>query len=298
MENIDNKMKKTFQSVKSLLPYSLPIKLAVGIFLTALGSASFLGMLSEFAVYNYALVNGFRVPVEGIAYLKPTVTLISLLILIAALMGFGATYAFAKTTAGMMLSPEAIYNKFSKKKVELGSFSGLSDMRDASLWKVTLFSLVMSFLASQFLFFVYGYSDVIPLSLKNILSDEFDIRLFDEDYEKYVIYIAVFLTYFSTFKPALIKHIAIAVSAISAIAILMIMFNVNLYSEFLNKTGFGGERGIVLFTKDNTSGINGKLLIKSNDYYILLLSDKNVVEYPISKVDKVEYSQSPSVWKN
>lgn len=171
-------------------------------------------------------------------------------------------------------------------------------MRDASLWKVTLFSLVMSFLASQFLFFVYGYSDVIPLSLKNILSDEFDIRLFDEDYEKYVIYIAVFLTYFSTFKPALIKHIAISVSAISAIAILMIMFNVNLYSEFLNKTGFGGERGIVLFTKDNTSGINGKLLIKSNDYYILLLSDKNVVEYPISKIDKVEYSQSPSVWKN
>lgn len=291
-------MNKVIQTVKSVLPYSLPIKLAIGLLLTALGSASFLGMLSEFAVYNYALVNGFRVPVEGIAYLKPTVTLISLVILIVSLIGFGVTYAFAKVTAKMMLIPEVIYNKVSKKKVELASLSGFSDMKDASLLKVTIFSLVMSVIASQFLFFIYGHSDAIPLSMKSILENKFEIELFDDVYERTIIYVMVFLTYFSTAKPALIKHLAIAVSAISVIVILTIMFNVKLYSEFLNKTGFGGERGIVLFTKDNTSGVDGKLLIKSKEYYILLLASSDVVEYPISKVEKVEYIQTPSVWGN
>ncbi|EIX4890174.1 hypothetical protein MDT00_004404 [Vibrio vulnificus] len=298
MENIDNKINKIIQTVKSALPYSLPIKLAIGLLLTALGSASFLGMLSEFAVYNYALVNGFRVPVEGIAYLKPTVTLISLVILIVSLIGFAVTYAFAKTTAKMMSIPEVIYNKISKKKVGLASLSGFSNMKDASFLKVTIFSLVMSFLASQLFFFVYGHSDAIPLSMKSILENKFEIELFDDAYERVVIYVMVFLTYFSTAKPALIKHLAIAVSAISVTVILAIMFNVKLYSEFLNKTGFGGERGIVLFTKDNTSGVDGKLLIKSKEYYILLLTNSDVVEYPISKVDKVEYIQTPSVWRN
>lgn len=288
-------MKSVFQSIKRLLSYSLPVKIILGFLLTALGGASFLGLLSEFAVYNYALVNGFRVPVEGIEYLKPTMTLVSLIILVVALFGFVITYLFAKVTAGLMLTPEFLLNKFSNKKMMLGNFSTLGNMRDASWMKVGLFSLFMSFLAGEFLLFVYEYSSLFSLSLSYLLKKT-GIELFDERYQTALVYVACFIIYFSTFKPTLIKYVAGLAATISVIAILMVMFNATLYSEFLNKTGFGGERGIVLFTKNEQSGINGKLLIRSKEYYILLLEGKDVAEYPISKVERIEYIQTPSLW--
>ena len=297
MEDTNEKFKLMFEKIKQVLPYSLPIKVAIGFLLTTLGSASVLGLLSEFAVYNYALVKGFRVPVEGIAYLKPTVTLISLIILAVSLMCFSATYFFAKLTVNIMLSPEAIYSRITKKSLKLDSMFGFSKMQNSSLIKVTLVSLVMSFLASYLIALVYEYSIHIPFSLRYLIENQFDISLLDETYKKIILFILVFFIYFSTFKPRLIKHVAASIAALSVVLILMVMFNGRLYSEFLNITGFGGERHISLFTKDNSSGIDGKLLIKSNDYYIILLKDNNVIEFPISKVERVEYLQSESVWK-
>lgn len=270
--------------IKDIMPYSLPIKVALGFILTTLGSASVLGLLSEFAVYKYALANGFRVPVEGIAYLKPTVTFVSLIILLVSLACFTATYFFAKVSVALFLTPEIVIRKLFKSKVV-----GVGKLRSASTKRVLLSSLGMSIVATVTMSLLVNSNINIPYSLEELMRNNFGIELLDTAYKKVTLFIISFVIYFSTFRPKYIKHIAFGVAGSSVVFILMIMFNGKLYSEFLNLTGFGGERNITLFTKENSYGVDGKLLIKSNDYYILTLESGNVVEFPISKVDRVEY---------
>lgn len=286
---------KVKDDIKGVISYTLPLKLVLGLLVTAVGSASVLGLLSEFAVYNYALVKGFRVPVEGIPYLRPTVTLISLCLLIFAALGFLLVYSFAKSTAMYMSAPEQGLKFLAKKlKISENRVSALSlteDMRNSSKRKVLLLSTLAALGVVALLTLLVNYTRIsdsdkyVAMGLGN-----FDFKW------QIAIFVAAFIMYLSAFRPRYIKHMAIVSSLLSVLLLIGFLFNGNLYSGFLNVIGFGGERDITIISKDKEETLSGKLLIQSNDYYFVLISSSDVVEFPLSKVDRVLYPQSENFW--
>ncbi|EJC6765556.1 hypothetical protein MX824_004908 [Vibrio parahaemolyticus] len=279
-----------------LFSYTLPIKVIFGFLLTALGSASVLGLLSEFAVYNYALVNGFRVPVEGIPYLKPTVTLISLVAIGVALLGFVTTYLFTKFTALFMYAPDKFMSLalsyFNIKQSSISKVVIFNDMRGSSLYKALFISVLSSLTVTLLVLLNFKGSEVSDLSLLEVLQNP-ERQIFSNPVlDALFVFTLTFVMYFSAFRPKWIKHIALSIALISTVSVLVFMFNTNMYSAFLHATGFGGERPVTLFTGENETVISGKLLIQSNDYYIILNKDLDVVEYPVQSVSKVQYKQT------
>ena len=61
------------------LNLSLFKSMLVRVFLGALGSATVIGILSEFATYSYAYKYGLRLPLEGFSYLSLTISTFSFL---------------------------------------------------------------------------------------------------------------------------------------------------------------------------------------------------------------------------
>lgn len=286
---------KVTDDIKGVISYTLPIKLVLGLFVTAVGSASVLGLLSEFAVYNYALVKGFRVPVEGIPYLRPTVTLISLCLFVFAAFGFLLVYYFAKSTAMFISAPEQVVKFLVQKlKISENRVSDLSlteSMRNISNRKALLVSTILALGVVVIITLIVHYTSMSGNSIyavKGLVEFNFNWQI--------ATFLAAFITYFSVFRPKYIKHMAIVSSLLSAILLICFLFNGNLYSSFLNVIGFGGERDITIISKDKEETLSGKLLIQSNDYYIVLISNSDVVEFPLSKVDRVLYPQSENFW--
>ncbi len=78
-----------------IAPY-LTLKTVTWFLLTVLGGSGLLGILSEFATYSYAIYYGFRPPVEGIPYLRVTITLVSFVLVIISMVTIIVIYLIAK----------------------------------------------------------------------------------------------------------------------------------------------------------------------------------------------------------
>lgn len=294
------KLEKIRSNLARLFSYTLPIKLIFGFFLTALGSASVLGLLSEFAVYKYALVNGFRVPVEGIPYLKPTVTLISLIAITVALLGFFITYLFTKFTVLFMSAPKSFARKILfSLGINKSSFSTnvtFYNMKEISIIRVLFISVLSSIFVTIIVYNFFNADDLFGVSFIENMQDSKDVISSNPIIASLFIFSISFIMYFTSFRPTFIKPIAFSIALLSTVSVLFIMFNTKMYSTFLYTTGFGGERPVTLFSNENKSIISGKLLIQSNDYYIILGNDFEVIEFPVKNVSKIQYKQTKHTW--
>ena len=73
------------RAIERYLSWSLPVRLAVGVFASAVGGFG-LGLISEYAAYRYAIHIGIRPPFEGIPYLRVSIASLTFI----ALFGGGA----------------------------------------------------------------------------------------------------------------------------------------------------------------------------------------------------------------
>ncbi len=206
MTDWKNKLVEIKSNLAWLFSYTLPIKVIFGFLLTALGSASVLGLLSEFAVYNYALVNGFRVPVEGIPYLKPTVTLISLVAIGVALLGFATTYLFTKFTALFMYAPDKFMSLalsyFNIKQSEISKVVIFNDMRGSSVYKALLISVLSSLIVTLLVLFNFKGSEVSDLSFLEVLQNPKRQIFSNPILDALFVFTLTFLMVFSDFETA------------------------------------------------------------------------------------------------
>lgn len=295
MMKILNRIPSAVTDFFKVMPYSMPLKITIGFLFTALGGSSVLGLFSEFAVYNYALVNGFRAPVEGIPYLRATVTVVSLTMIMVALVAFLIVYLmlkqFALYMSFMLMAVKKIIAYFSQRYSEEFHQNSMNSLQERGVVAM----LFIATTASLLVVFLIGFSvdNIIPYILSIIIGEGEIVIKYDSLAEKMIIFSATFIIYISMFRPKYTKEIAFSIAAVSVLTVLMIMFNAKWYSKFLNITGFGGERSVTLYPNNSNSTISGKLLIQSNDYYIILLPEKEVIEFPVRQVKKITYKQSP-----
>lgn len=294
MMKVINKVPSVVADLVKVIPYSMPLKITIGFLFTALGGSSVLGLLSEFAVYNYALINGFRAPVEGIPYLRATVTAVSLTMIIVALVAFLLAYLILKQlTLSMSFTLtfiKKILSYFSPKLGDEFGNSGLDSLIDKSLIAMLLVAAGCSWLVVILL--GYTVEDALPQILLTLSKENEPPLNIKSPLENWVVFCGTFIIYISMFRPKYTKEIAFSIAGISVLVVLLVMFNANWYSKFLNITGFGGERNVTLYPNNTESTISGKLLIQSNDYYIILQPENEVIEFPVKQVKKITYKQS------
>lgn len=290
-----NKVPSVVADFVKVMPYSMPLKIIIGFLFTALGGSSVLGLLSEFAVYNYALINGFRAPVEGIPYLRATVTAISLAMIIVALVAFSLAYLILKQLTSyisfILTTTQKLISYFSP---ELGEEFGHTRL-DSLISRNFIVMLCAAAGSSILVVFIvtYTFDTAIP-HIASILGTEYKPPFkMNNPLGESIIFCGTFMIYLSLFRPKYTKEISFSIAGISVLTVLLVMFNANWYSRFLNITGFGGERSVTLYQNNKEETISGKLLIQSNDYYIILQPDSEVIEFPVTQVKKITYKQSP-----
>lgn len=295
MINTLKKVPNVVADFVKVMPYSMPLKIIIGFLFTALGGSSVLGLLSEFAVYNYALVNGFRAPVEGIPYLRATVMAVSLAMIIVALVVFLFAYLTLKQfTLFMPFIVKHIQKALSYFNPQLGEkishtkLDSLVEKSNATMLAVAAGSSLLVVIAV-----LYTFEDIVPY-IASILGSEYKLPIEIKNPLGFLtLYFGVFTIYLSLFRPKYTKEISLSVAGISVLIAVLIMFNANWYSRFLNITGFGGERSVTLYQNSQEDTISGKLLIQSNDYYIILQPNNEVIEFPVKQVKKITYQRSP-----
>jgi len=109
---------------QSFFQWSLPLKLLTSV-VVALVGGGFLGYLAEFATYNYAIQFGFRVPIEGIPYLKAAVTFGSFFLFLTGVLVFALTWFALKT----ILAPRRFLDGL-RKCAWMNNWSGWKSLAD------------------------------------------------------------------------------------------------------------------------------------------------------------------------
>lgn len=276
---IANYLQTPINWIKSTLPISIPIKIVIGIFFTIIGGSGLLGILSEFATYSYALSFGFRPPVEGVPYLKASITLISFFLFMGSIIVFALIYLLIKSSV-------LFFDAWLSAKINIKQFKLIFTKKNVNLIREKSFkySLVVSLAGG-----LAVATLLVFISFKNKSLPFNNIELFT------FISIVVFFFYLGVFQPWIIKIIAGLWVLVFVIALTASMFITEYYTKFMQISGFGGGTEINVVHTNNdekcksTQTIGG-LLLRTNDYLILSKEkSKEVLEIPVKDIKQITY---------
>ena len=96
MNSYTSTLKKHFDTLRSKTELSIGFKLILSSILSALGGATFIGVLSEYATYYYSYSFGIRIPTEGVPYLSVLTSSLSFFVLFCSGIFFFIIYYFFK----------------------------------------------------------------------------------------------------------------------------------------------------------------------------------------------------------
>lgn len=257
-----------------------------------------IGFLSELAVYKYAFESGFRIPVEGIPYLRPTVAIISMLIILLFISTFIAMYFLIKMTSNKILISNKIASRILPRKPTFESYGTPLEeivkmvMEDINLTKKIIFTSLSSlFFSSLFIFFQKAQYEIF-MSILGVVPVHIELIKAHALGALMLLFILIFSLHWSILKPEIKKFIPIYTTVALILIALSLMFNNELYEKFLRMTGFGGGKEITIYSQKDLQTISGKLLIQSNERYIILLKNNDIIEFPVSYTNRVKYAKN------
>ncbi|RMM41901.1 hypothetical protein ALQ77_03195 [Pseudomonas corrugata] len=281
------KTKKIIIFAWSSLSWSLPIKLIIGALLGALGGSSILGLLSEYATYFYAISYGVRPPIEGIPYLKASVTLINLAFLISGSLIYCLTILAFKIFAKLNNWTSYLVKWRPNSRIPrlLMTFNpDLSEYFKNKPWWLGWAAAIATGTIIYSIFFIIAY----PQNLTKIRPDILNIAIIS-----YSIFAA--FAFITLIRPSTIKWIALITTAIYFSAWVVFLFNPNYYSNLLRLVGYGGGIPVTIELIDSTSSKNNLdkklyLIIRSTEAFILLNDSTNqFIEIPKNQIKMIKH---------
>lgn len=88
-----DKVEEAISSIRELVKTYTWLQVVLGSFVAVLGGSSFITFLNKYAIYNYAVAYGGRLPAEGVPYIDIAISILSFAFLavslICALMIYG-----------------------------------------------------------------------------------------------------------------------------------------------------------------------------------------------------------------
>ncbi|KAB0599108.1 hypothetical protein [Cupriavidus pauculus] len=261
-----------------------------------LAGASALGVLSEYATYNYAIHYGFRPAFEGVPYLKATVTLISFLILLFGALVFTGIVFLINYFVTQFSIAERLADRIAARlltsdegKRILATNPGIRTvLRVTANYLLTKPSRAISGV-------FWGYWAIATSSFYLLISHsnpEMEIE------NRIIISICLALFVFAVVScliwEKLIWLYATMGAVTTVVATVVLMFNAPVYAEFLRLVGYGGGIPIQISEKmegDTRSLIHGYLMLRTTDSLLLYNSNTNLIsEYSRSAATEVAHA--------
>ena len=252
---LEVKIEKLVKYIKQCIDYvgltlkAYPwLKLTLVSFMGMLGGSTFIAFINKYAVYNYMLAYGARLPLEGVQFLDVAVSVMSFLVVFASLLSLFFAYGF------MSFLANALHKFFSYFSLKRKAVAILSNMI------VSVFAAVISSLISALDLFaeIFGFE----VTVKNDILVPTDIQsifLFS--------FVIIGVISLLVYKRA-IKYFSICLTIGSFVFISISLFDANKYSTFLSEIQYGGGVPVKVILKDK-SEINGNLIISTRESMIL-----------------------------
>lgn len=280
------------ERLASLAPWTLPLKLILGGLLGALGGAGFVGFLSEYATYSFAIYYGFRPPLEGIPYLKATVALGSFVLLLTGAIVFLLSLVLVRSVIWSMEAPIRGVSRVLRHTAP-NTRTPLQD-----------FQTVFVRLAQRPVWQILGVALVVGLATGGIAYVQFrfmrDTYLSKHDLDP------IFFGIGGVFH-GIVLTVALAkrgaVWWLGGIATLgyfvgciWLLFSPPLYAAFLRTVGYGGGLPLVVEFREQAAptqaqNIDCFLMLRTTEAFLVLSADtRRVLEIPRDQIRSVSHA--------
>ncbi|MDO8033597.1 hypothetical protein O3297_09230 [Janthinobacterium sp. SUN128] len=282
---------KKLRSVASqLVPYSLSIKFLLSAVLGILGSAGLLGFLSDYATYFYAYDMGIRPPLEGVPYLKATVTFASLFLLLSGAILFSLVVASFKLIYISFISIDKYALNINKLLLPAPAALILHGMSSIEM----IHRLPRN--AKFILILVTTITVAVAFILSTLTGESF--KEFPPYTKNQVVAALSIITVLSTTMiafPSSTWWISISITVVYFLFCISILFNPDQYAHFLRVAGYGG--GIPVELQSNEDYLQRKissepisLILRTNDTFIIFnQKEKKFIEIPREKIISISY---------
>lgn len=264
-ESLQQKVSQLFASLEELNP---PIRYSLIALLGSIAGSGYLGLLSEYSTYVYAWSEGFRIPAEGVPYLKATVIALSFISLLLGFAIFLIVYFLgiliwkSSVTSGA-LGPT---NTVSEVATEIIRKLPFGRVFRIGFWgSIIIFSILFIKLIHE--------QKTLPYALA--FSFSFSI--------------AYFILILMMWRKLILLVISASFAIFFSIASPLILFDDKFHSGLLQELGFGGGLPIHLRLKGEDDELKTRLYLRTNSSIFIGKPNSNIFEYSNSKIRHVEY---------
>lgn len=233
--------------------------------LGAFSGTTYIAVVSEFASYYYAWTNGLRIPVEGIPYLKLTISTISFIAILAGSAMFAVAYLFSSMllwALGLSFQREKYKNLRSPL---FGIFNKLSEL---PIGYVIFTGFIIFALLSGGTYLKEGDIDIFMLMRGALVSFFIPFIIWD--------------------KRTLVVFACI-VSVGAAVAVPNELFKKDVYEDILRNLKYGGGLPVVIDTMYDPQSMNYKLLLRTSEALMVETSEGKKLEIPVGKMNNISY---------
>lgn len=265
----------------SWLPWTLPLKLILGALLGALGGAGVLGFLSEYATYSYALYFGFRPPLEGIPYLKASVTLLSFVLLVGAALAFITSIGILRQFRWIAFAPIKYISKWISRRVWRRVRHAEMLMRRRPI-KFKLGLALLGGISTAGMLYVVGKST----SISDPFSDPRWVALSGA---------YGFVVVFCTYEVRAIRVVAWLSTCAYFCAWLYLLFTPSYYANFLRTVGYGGGLPVIVELREQPELpgklLSGFLMLRTSEAMMIFMpGTPSVVEVPRDQIHTIRHA--------
>jgi hypothetical protein len=242
---------------------SLPIRLTIGGLIGVLGGSSFLGFISEFAGYSYAIHYGARPPLEGIPYLRASVTLLSLTLFLAGAAAFTTVYFIGKiffmpidvTLRSLAWVKKASPDQVRRAAIRIRTMPILEKMKRVAMASIFLTGAILS------MAFISGLTIEPGSKITFTLVDAV------------LIYALSFVLYMLMLSPQVWRWLALLSATFLFVIAPIALFNAHFYSRLLRFIGYGGGIHVSLVFSEPEAEVmrrtEGALFLRTSSAIIL-----------------------------
>jgi len=269
----------------------LPLKLLIGTVLGIALGPGFVGFLSEYATYFYAIELGIRPPLEGIPYLKSAVTAGSLILTIVVatifLISRVVASAIAEQLASYLSKVSSFINiiikcarKLTFGRIEIPDYNGNDAIVKLKSLPPKLAILLSIFVAAGFFIGFYVFL--------RVKGDPNAV------YAGVAVGIYVLVATITTWSKKAVKWVSFSSAIAFYLFSFILLFNASYYSSFLRGIGYGGGSKVTIFLKEDDSIYNECFMILRTTKSVICMDNKSstINEIPISKIHKISYEVS------
>ncbi|MEZ8196849.1 hypothetical protein [Vibrio cortegadensis] len=268
--------------IASFFKVNFAIRFAILSFLGALGGSSYIGFISEFASYYYAWDLGFRIPAEGMTYLKLTVSALSFIAISLGVLVFSLVYFI-----GQLVLWYVYKSKFGINVLGVGVGVGIdfSDflpaLRIVTLKKILPIALIMSLISG-----VVGF--VAPIYDETITINNYVLSL--------IAFVGMFFFIIILWNTKALLIFSGIFSLVVGVVIPNILFDSDTYAYLLRQLKYGGGIEVKIspsYSKSSESSESFKLLLRTSSSLILLNKTHEILEVPHTKINTISYGVAP-----